>query len=341
MSGPKVEVVYDGSFFTLPDRYKDRVAPGRLAGSPGDNLVEFAGRLCYDAFPPERPGRESPDYHANVRKLRHHSLHAHLVDTYAADGSPEEVAALTAALHCRPGVWVTDVGPDGLRFAASLRALIEWSDHGPIVDTAARFADRVRAASAAALKACAASAAARYRLAAADLPVPHGEVAKIDVRPDSALYDKEAWVSLYIEGVSRDVLQELVRHHWQTNPSVRSTRYVDEGTSAQIVHPELAALREDDPLRKEALALFGAAKLVYQKVFAGLKFGCGVADKSARGAARSCLPGATETRMVFSASLFQWRHILALRKNEATGAVDPEVKRLADLVAQALARFLR
>lgn len=342
MMGPKVEVVYDGEKFTLPGGYAR--AEGRLAGTPGDNLVEFAGRVCYDAFPPLRPGRPSAEYHANVRALRHHSLHAHLVDTFDVEARPNRPGAdpvfkALLALQNRPGVWVTFADPDHLRFAVSLRAVIEWDEHGLATDGAAlAWADGVFEAKAAVYAALHASAVARYPLAAAGLrrPVPAEDLSPgFRVRRDRPIHARERWTSVYVDGVSRDLLQELVRHHWQANPSVRSTRYCDEGFSRQMLHPAYTACGDGD-MAAVADGAFRAAKESYKRAFAGLR-ARDVDEKTARGAARSLLPGATETKMVFSASAFQWNHILDLRAAEATGKVDPEIKNLAAILRERLA----
>lgn len=317
---PLVHVLYTPGVFTQPPGWPP-FPPARFASTPGDNLAEFSGRVAYDSFYNGR-GRDSAAYHAHILETRHNSVYAHAVETFEFASND---AALTLeclqALQLRPGVWVTEAVQGRVRFALSLRAVIEWQEHG--IGEPTLFARTLGDRLVEHLKPL-------YPLAlSARTFTPDWGPPVRRVEPETP---HERWASLYVEGVSRDLLQELVRHHWQANPSVRSTRYVDEADSTQIVHP---ALEDHADLAGAVQAGAAATRALYARVFAGL---CdrGVDTKTARGAARSALPGATETRLVFSLSAFQAAHLLALRGNQATGAVDPEIRRLAALMRAAL-----
>lgn len=319
MSDPLVHVLYTNGTFVLPPDAPPTPA-GRLASTPGDNVCEYAGRICYDSLyaPTARP---TPDYHVNVRAERHHSVYAHVVDTFEAkfDDSPLDPYGVLSALQLRPGVWVTRADPDRIRFCLSLRAVIEWADHGCAPDD--RWASAVYAALIRDLKPL-------YPMALAGLPVPgsFGPAAS-RVRKVAPETDYERWCSLLISGVSRDLLQELVRHHWQANPSVRSTRYCDESGARCVDHPFLTG-----PALEAAERARTASREAYTSVYEILTQNR-VPKKTARGAARSCLTGATETKLVFSLSLFQARHLWSQRS--AAGA-EPEIRRLADAIRTAL-----
>ncbi len=333
MTTPFVSVCYRPGEFVLPPRYVGKIPAGRLASTPGDNVVEFSAKTCYDTFLTNADGgRPSCDYHAHVLGMGHNSVAAHCVETFEVDTFDSSVCVMRVltALAGRPGVWVTGVTRNTVRFALSLRAVLEWADHGVAADIGpatlynpARLGYHVR-----------------YLLAplfpltlpnTVAVPTPARNGQDLDVHRVAPRLPQERWVSLYMEGVSRDLLQELSRHHYQTNPSVRSTRYVDEGASHQMLHPALV----DTPLADVAAAHFANARTYYRYVYRSL-VAKGVDKKTARGAARSLLPGATETRLVYSLSEFQAKHILALRADQSTGAVDPEIKHLAGLMRTVL-----
>ena len=340
MNTPHVTLVYQHGTFTLPEQYKEH-NPDRLASTPGDNLAEFAGRLCYASVLSQK-GRITPEYHEHILATKHHSVYAHAVETFEvthtklkSNDSDDVLYQCLCALQSRPGVWVTEIGDTSFRFCLSLRAVIEWHQHGPV--TSANTMGRVLTADRADR-----IYSVIYNSLVEEFPLTlstsvHSKnnlviLNNLNVKRVKPRNDKECWVSLYIEGVSRDLLQELVRHHYQTNPSVRSTRYVDEGFSTQILHPAIPEAEVD-----LARDVFYACKESYRTLYAKL-IAAGVDTKTARGAARSLLPGATETKMVFSLSRFQAKHLLSLRANSSTGAVDPEILRLARAMREILVR---
>lgn len=334
---PTVHLLYHDRQFTPPPLDADH-PPDRLASTPGDNLAEYAGRLCYSSLH-QTKARPTSEYHPNIHETKHYSVYAHAVETFEVriNGAPgastmkywEGWTSLLLALHDRPGVWVTaaDTWTGYLRFAVSLRAILEWREHGAIELGLVRGQDAASYLHTQLLALL--TPHYPFTLAGAPAPAEHADVPWMEglqcklVAPQ---YSQEKWASLYLAGVSRDLLQELVRHHWQTNPSVRSTRYCDESDSTQIMHP--AAVDHSATLTNAILNTYDQAKETYRMIFDHLT-AAGVDKKQARGAARNVLPGATETKLVYSLSEFQAKHILGLRLAQSTGSADAEIHRLA------------
>lgn len=142
---------------------------------------------------------------------------------------------------------------------------------------------------------------------------------------------EHATISFYIEGVSRSLTHELVRHR-HFNYSQLSQRYVNE-TDAEMIIPSVIA---DDELMLEAFTD------VVDKAQGGYALLMGLLDrkladfeditnkterrKAARQAARAILPNATETKIVVTGNLRALRHFFCMR---ATRAADPEIRELA------------
>lgn len=131
-------------------------------------------------------------------------------------------------------------------------------------------------------------------------------------------------VSFYIEGVSRTLTHEFVRHR-HFSYSQLSQRYVDEAEAKFVVPPRYL---EDEQMmnffseyQKEVTQLYSAmVKELSEK---------GVPRKKAREAARSVLPGGTETKIVVSGNCRAWRDFLKKRMHPAA---DAEIQRLAVVI---------
>ena len=135
--------------------------------------------------------------------------------------------------------------------------------------------------------------------------------------------------SLLVEGVSRSLTHELVRHRAGFAYSQLSQRYVDESNAAFVVPP---AVIGDADLEKRWQEQIESA----QKTYVGLveqlmeRYGW-VADrvhrrKMAREAARAVLPNATETKIVVTGNARAWRTMLELRSGEGA---ELEIRRFA------------
>jgi thymidylate synthase (FAD) len=140
-----------------------------------------------------------------------------------------------------------------------------------------------------------------------------------------------------ITGVSRSLTHELVRHHAGTGFSQLSQRYVDEST-ADFVEP--AVIAADPELHDVWLQSVESSHAAYNALVEKLaaRVQTNFPDlprtqrlKMAREAARSVLPNATETKILFSANARALRWIMTLRGGEGA---EPEIRRLAVKLAR-------
>ncbi len=123
--------------------------------------------------------------------------------------------------------------------------------------------------------------------------------------------------SLLLEGVSRSLTHELVRHRAGFAYSQLSQRYVDESVASFVVPPAIAG---DDQLENAWRAQVESAQKAYVTLVAQLMERYGwVADKvhrrkMSREAARAVLPNSTETKIVVTGNARAWRTMLELRR---------------------------
>ena len=142
--------------------------------------------------------------------------------------------------------------------------------------------------------------------------------------------------SLLLEGVSRSLTHELVRHRAGVAYSQLSQRYVDEKDASFVVPPAVAG---DEALEGAWRAQIESAQASYVALVAQLMERYGwVADrvhrrKMAREAARGVLPNSTETKIVFTANVRAWRAILEMRSSEGA---ELEIRRLAVAIIRLL-----
>ncbi|MGH7711664.1 MAG: FAD-dependent thymidylate synthase [Gemmatimonadaceae bacterium] len=134
--------------------------------------------------------------------------------------------------------------------------------------------------------------------------------------------------SLLLEGVSRSLTHELVRHRAGFAYSQLSQRYVDESDAHFVMPPAIqgdAALESAWRSQVES-ALASYSALVMQLV---QRYEW-VADKvhrrkMAREAARAVLPNSTETKIVVTGNVRAWRTMLELRCSEGA---ELEIRRM-------------
>jgi thymidylate synthase (FAD) len=142
--------------------------------------------------------------------------------------------------------------------------------------------------------------------------------------------------SILLEGVSRSLTHELVRHRAGFAYSQLSQRYVDESEANFVVPP---AVIGDDALEQSWRTQVEEAQAVYVGLVSQLMERYGwVADrvhrrKMAREAARSVLPNATETKIVVTANARAWRTMLELRSSEGA---ELEIRRAAVAILRLL-----
>lgn len=139
--------------------------------------------------------------------------------------------------------------------------------------------------------------------------------------------------SYLLEGVSRSLTHELIRHRVGTAISQLSQRFVDESNTAFVCPPEIA---KDERIAGRWLNACERALDEYRALCANLDEAQSTQDlpktlrrKRIREAARAVLPNCVETKLVWSCNLRELRHILLLR-----GSIH------ADLEFQALAKAL-
>jgi thymidylate synthase (FAD) len=142
--------------------------------------------------------------------------------------------------------------------------------------------------------------------------------------------------SLLIEGVSRSLTHELVRHRAGFAYSQLSQRYVDESEAAFVVPPAIAG---DDELLAAWRRQIEEAQSAYVFLVGQLMERYGwVADKvhrrkMAREAARGVLPNSTETKIVVTGNARAWRTMLELHSSEGA---ELEIRRAAIAVLRVL-----
>ena len=142
--------------------------------------------------------------------------------------------------------------------------------------------------------------------------------------------------SLLLEGVSRSLTHELVRHRAGFAYSQLSQRYVDESEASFVVPPAIAG---DEALEGAWRSQIESAQSTYVALVAHLMERYGwVTDrvhrrKMAREAARGVLPNSTETKIVVTGNARAWRTMLELRSSEGA---ELEIRRLAVAVLRVM-----
>jgi thymidylate synthase (FAD) len=147
---------------------------------------------------------------------------------------------------------------------------------------------------------------------------------------------EHATYSLLIEGVSRSLTHELVRHRAGFAYSQLSQRYVDESQASFVVPP---AIIGDERLEAAWRSEMERAQASYVALVEQLmERYAWVADKvhrrkMAREAARGVLPNSTETKIVVTGNVRAWRTMLELRASEGA---ELEIRRLAIAILRLL-----
>lgn len=142
--------------------------------------------------------------------------------------------------------------------------------------------------------------------------------------------------SLCLEGISRSLTHELVRHRAGFAYSQLSQRYVDESEVGFVLPPEIRpgsaayAVWEESCRRalEEYRRLLEAVEAQVEHIQSRT-----LRRKRARETARAVLPNCAETKIVVTGNARAWRHFMELRG--APGA-DAEIRRLAFAVHRVL-----
>jgi thymidylate synthase (FAD) len=142
--------------------------------------------------------------------------------------------------------------------------------------------------------------------------------------------------SLLLEGVSRSLTHELVRHRAGFAYSQLSQRYVDESEANFVMPP---AIIGNEALEGAWRSQVDAAQAAYVELVEKLmERYAWVGDKihrrkMAREAARAVLPNSTETKIVVTGNARAWRTMLELRSSEGA---EMEIRRCAVAILRVL-----
>lgn len=131
-------------------------------------------------------------------------------------------------------------------------------------------------------------------------------------------------VTFYVEGVSRNLTHELIRHR-HLSFSELSQRYVDMEDANVVIPPAFQKEGGTEP----TYPLGDSHKAAYREAVSFLKDESGKTRKQAREAARYGLPSGMETKLVVSGNLRAWRDVL---KKRLSVHADAEIQELAHKV---------
>lgn len=140
-------------------------------------------------------------------------------------------------------------------------------------------------------------------------------------------------VTFYIEGVSRSLTHELIRHR-HLSYSELSQRYVNMDEAAFIVPPVIVNGTDHWSYGDMATHWERSVQLYNETVESLAEQG--IKGKKAREAARSVLPGGAETRIVVTGNHRAWRDMLHKRYSVHA---DAEIRQLAILLLKELRKI--
>jgi thymidylate synthase (FAD) len=134
---------------------------------------------------------------------------------------------------------------------------------------------------------------------------------------------EHASVTLLLEGVSRSLTHELVRHRHLSFSQV-SQRYVDHGDRDFVGHPLYVNL--DGYVADMVDDYIASSQQLYSTIQQNLR-DKGFTKKEANGAARQVLPEGTETKILVSGNLRTWMEVIDKRYSVYA---DQEIRELAE-----------
>lgn len=168
-----------------------------------------------------------------------------------------------------------------------------------------------------------------------DLPNPATKTNSNYVRSIVALAHESVLehvsVTLYVEGVSRNLSHELIRHR-HLSFSELSQRYVNMEEASMVVPPLWRELSEQYRNTTSIPLADDVVRTYQHNTLQALK-GEGVTRKQARESARAVIPGGVETKFVVSGNLRAWRDVL---KKRLSFHADAEMQLFADNVLEIL-----
>jgi thymidylate synthase (FAD) len=142
--------------------------------------------------------------------------------------------------------------------------------------------------------------------------------------------------TLLIEGVSRSLTHELIRHRAGFGFSQLSQRYVDESNIGFVLPPEISESSRGFEVWAEACEQsLDSYRALLQEMAnqVGDDGPATMRKKRARQVARAVLPNCAETKIVVTGNARAWRHFMEMR---GSGSADVEIRRLANYVLRTL-----
>lgn len=144
---------------------------------------------------------------------------------------------------------------------------------------------------------------------------------------------EHASATFYVQGVSRALTHELIRHR-HLSYSQLSQRFVNEGgREDNLVLPPAA--HDDMVAAMIHQRAHDQAHLIYNDLVAHYT-SKGLPRKQAREAARAVLPNQQETKLVVTGNMRAWRDVIAKRNDPAA---DAEIRRFAAEVLKQLKKI--
>ncbi|MFN8442099.1 MAG: FAD-dependent thymidylate synthase [Caldilineaceae bacterium] len=276
-------------------------------GTYAENVVEFAGRVCYRST--HRMGT-APDFIVARVREGHEDIIEHIVVTVRVSGSDEPLRWRMLNRHCE----VSDLGDGTWIVSGNTRVWLDLFRNGIALE-AVSF-----------LKAVTPSIFAEFKeIADWRLEIPNNPLSTIsDLESLLPVEDGQMRVSLLgftqpvldnpalllhhgsaiflFEGISRTCTHQLVRHRLASF-SQESQRYVDlnKGEWQAIVPPVIAG-------NPEAMQVLSDFWQLAEEKYAQLR-DLGIRKEDAR----FLLPNAAETRIVTTMNFAAWSHFLWLR----------------------------
>ena len=135
---------------------------------------------------------------------------------------------------------------------------------------------------------------------------------------------EHATAGFIIDGISRVVTHELVRHRIGFSYSQRSQRYVDEQEPSYVIPPEIKENEEALTIYKSAMDNAWTAYRSLQNL--GLK----------NQISRYVLPNACTTKIAVTADFRAWRNFLKLR---LSARAQPEIREMANRLLEELIKI--
>jgi thymidylate synthase ThyX len=341
------KLVWDGNALLIPS-VMGAPAENQMQGTDHERLSEICCRTCYDSL---GRGRGSIEMHKHLLEVAHWSVYEHArftVELPYDTAEDDEVYLMRkernqlAALINRPGLYVSSASSSPLinnrKVTLNYRHLLDWDRWSRRFWGDVRFpeADRIFDALLSVAKTLAPQVVQDLQFKTRD------KVGGTLVEPEDA---NEKCVTLFLSG-SRGLSHEQVRHRFSM--SQRSTRYCDESGSPWVEHPLVSQYLNDENVPTEnrdelaglAAHTIASARSTYDRCVARLEsylIAKGIdkqtSRKQARGAARGYLGNALYTELMFSASVTDWRDMLALRHAKPA---DAEIRAMYGPVLAAL-----